>query len=306
MTDVENTPCCNQTKLCHAAFPRISQRTSSSPAAQYQRLKQIQKTVRVAASQYTMNLASLSAYQNPKEETQTIWNSGTPYVAGGGTNWNQMSDRKIPHVQTVVTANANPGPSSTKHTITRMRPGAGSPGGIGVDIKHNCYERYLNRLKAGSLARGRVPNQYPHETKNLKTSIVANSNECTKCTKYNDDGNKNDALLYQVNCDPNPVNAEPTTHPVPTIKYEVGDFVWAQKCRRLPKHQKAQIISMTTDREQYSVKFADCCTMIKPYANIRPYVKCDEHLYPISYVSNGVVTTCDYLEFKNYQETWNQ
>ena len=342
MTDVYNypkeTPCCNQTNLCHAAFPRLSQRTSSSPAAQYQRLKQIQKTVRVAASQYTMNLASLSAHQAPKIETQTIWNSGTPYVAGGGTNWNQMSDRKIPHVQTVVTANANLGPSSTKHTITRMRPGAGSPGGIGVDIKHNCYERYLNRLKAGYLVRGKIPDQYPHETKNLKTAIVSNNSKCTKC-----DNSNNDALLYQVNCDPNPTNAILTTHTVLTIKYNVGDFVWAQKCRRLPKREKAQIIDMTTDLEQYTVKFADCCTMIKPYANIQPYIKCAEHLYPVAYVSdskvfetvqkqidnidknilaanvpvpeleptptaeeNGVVTICDYLEFKNYQETWNQ
>ena len=298
LQDNVETPCCSQTNLCHAAFPKISQRTSSSSAAQYQRLKQIQNTVRVAASSYTMNLASLSAYQGSLDETQTVLNSGTPYVGGGGVNWNQMSDRKVPHVQKVVTASR--GKSSVKNTITRLRPGAGSPGGIGVDIKHNCYDRYLNRLKAGYLVRGRVPSRYLEETKNLKTSIVSNSRKCC-------DGDKNVELLYQTGCDPaNESSVAANTHAVPVILYEVGAFVWARKCKRLPGKEKAQIIGMTTDREQYTVKFADCCTMVKSYAEVQPFAKCTENLLPISYVSNGVVTTCDYLEFKNYQETWNQ
>ncbi len=33
----------------------------------------------------------------------------------------------------------------TKRSITSLRPGAMSPGGSGVDIKHNSYDRYLNR-----------------------------------------------------------------------------------------------------------------------------------------------------------------
>jgi hypothetical protein len=286
----------------------VSQRTSSGSAAQYQRLKQIQNTVRVAASSYTMNLASLSAYQSSLDETQTVLNSGTPYVGGGGVNWNQMSDRKVPHVQKVVTASR--GKSSVKNTITRLRPGAGSPGGIGVDIKHNCYDRYLNRLKAGYLVRGRVPSRYLEETKNLKTSIVSvgQSSNCNKCDKWNDgDGDKNVELLYQTGCDPaNESSVAANTHAVPVILYEVGAFVWARKCKRLPGKEKAQIISMSYNREQYTVKFADCCTMVKSYAEVQPFAKCTENLLPISYVSNGVVTTCDYLEFKNYQETWNQ
>jgi len=302
--NMQHTPCCNSDKLCHAAFPRISQRTSSSSAAQYQRLKQIQNTVRVAASLYTMNLASLSAYQSSLDKTQTVFNSGTPYAGGGGVNWNQMSDRKVPHAQVVVTASR--GKSSVKNTITRLRPGAGSPGGIGVDIKHNCYDRYLNRLKAGYLVRGRVPEQYLHDSKNLKTSIVSNSGTCTKCDKWND-GNKNVELLYQMGCDPNKTQLiSADTHAVPVIHYDVGAFVWARKCKRLTKKEKAQIISMTGDREQYTVKFSDCCTMVKSYAELQPYVKCAENLLPISYMNHGVVTTCNYLEFKNYQETWTQ
>ena len=39
--------------------------TSNTPANQYQRLKIIQNTVRVAASLYTMNLGALNAYSPP-------------------------------------------------------------------------------------------------------------------------------------------------------------------------------------------------------------------------------------------------
>ena len=129
------TPCCETPTMCRASGKTNALKSSSSPAAQYQRLKRIQNTVRVASSLYAMNLAALSVYEKANDKTQTILNSGSTYIGGGGVNWNQMSDRKIPHVQKVVTA--NPGKSSTRYTITRMRPGAGSPGGIGVDIKHN-------------------------------------------------------------------------------------------------------------------------------------------------------------------------
>jgi hypothetical protein len=70
-----------------------------------------------------------------------------------------MSDRKEPHVQKVVTSSGSTyGGNSLKRSLVRMRPGAMSPGGIGVDIKHNSYERYLNRLKGkGPLRRGTIP-----------------------------------------------------------------------------------------------------------------------------------------------------
>ena len=37
--------------------------------------------------------------------------------------------------------------NSTKQTLTRLRPGALSPGGEGVEVKHGSYERYLLKLK---------------------------------------------------------------------------------------------------------------------------------------------------------------
>ena len=64
-----------------------------------------------------------------------------------------MSDRNNAHVQkNVVPTHA----SSTKRTVTRNRPGAGSPGGTGVDVKHGSYERRLARLKGKSCAKNMV------------------------------------------------------------------------------------------------------------------------------------------------------
>ena len=130
--------------------------TSNTPANQYQRQKIIQNTVRVPSSLYTMNLGSLSAYQKPENALYKV-------------NWNQMSDRALPSVQKSNATGATYHSSSTKSTITRLRPGAMSPGGVGCDIKHNSYERYLNRLKGKSfLRRGTIPYDFGLGLKNYK------------------------------------------------------------------------------------------------------------------------------------------
>lgn len=125
---------------------RIPNRNST--AIQYQIQKQIQRTVRIPSTLYAMNLAALNVYQQPNTDPEVVDVNGTPYVAGGDVNWNQMSDRKQPHRQTVITSSGSSyGGNSTKRSLVRMRPGAMSPGGAGVDIKHNSYDRYLNRIK---------------------------------------------------------------------------------------------------------------------------------------------------------------
>lgn len=171
---------------------------SNTPAAQYQKQKLIQNTVRIDSSQYTMNLGSLAGYQNTN-------------IRRGNVPWNQMSDRAEPSVQK---ANANGGntigSSSTRHSIVRLRPGSMSPGGVGCDIKHNSYERYLNRLKGKApLRRGVVPPTFGLEEipfnrafpvyggKVMKTSIVAGCN-CPIVTEQN-----NYLKLYQSNTDQN-------------------------------------------------------------------------------------------------------
>ena len=133
--------------------------TSNTPSNKYQILKLIQNTVRVPSSLYTMNLAGLNAYQHPDTTYRVVDISGANYVVSPGVNWNQMSDRKEPHKQVVVTSSGSAyRGSSTRRSIVSSKPGAMSPGGSGVDIKHNSYDRYLNRIKGKApLRRGVVP-----------------------------------------------------------------------------------------------------------------------------------------------------
>jgi len=106
-----------------------------------------------------MNLAGLNAYQQPDTTYRVVDISGANYVVSPGVNWNQMSDRKEPHKQVVVTSSGSAyRGSSTRRSIVSSKPGAMSPGGSGVDIKHNSYDRYLNRIKGKApLRRGIVP-----------------------------------------------------------------------------------------------------------------------------------------------------
>ena len=123
--------------------------SSSLPATQYQRLRLIQNTVRVPAGLYLDNKAALNVYQPPT-------------AAFNFVNWNQMSDRAIPHVQPITTASGSAyHASSLRRSLVRARPGAGSPGGVGVDINHNSYARYLLRLKGkGPMQSQRIPQTF--------------------------------------------------------------------------------------------------------------------------------------------------
>ena len=102
--------------------------------------QKIWNTVRVPASEYTMNRAALHVYTHP---TLTI-----------GVNWNQMSDRAVAGI---VHTNVPSHASSTRHSITRMRPGSTSAPGAGVDVKHGSYDRYLARFKGRSVLRTQAP-----------------------------------------------------------------------------------------------------------------------------------------------------
>ena len=160
---------------------------ANNEASRYQKNKIIWKTVRVPSSLYTANIAALNVYQKPEDKYQVIDN-GSIYIASPGVNWNQMSDRKQPHIQKVVSASGLTG-NSLKRSIVRQRPGALSPGGIGVDIKHNSYHRYLARITGKApLRRGAIPPLFKYNNipfnpafpvyggKVFKTSIVNNCN----------------------------------------------------------------------------------------------------------------------------------
>lgn len=226
----------------------------NDPASQYQRQKLIQNTVRVKSSLYTMNLAGLTAYQKSSQQSQIVEQAGTPYYVPPKTYWNQMSDRAKPSQQIVKTASGSAyHSSSTRHTITRNRPGALSPGGIGVDIKHNSYDRYLNKIKGkGPLRRGIVSPTYGqyipfnrafpiYGGKVTKTNIV---NGC-KCPDVNDDefiyGSQTSALMDKIL----------SVH----YEFNIGDFVWAKKIDDEKTYFKAVIINM--ENGLYEIRFED-------------------------------------------------
>jgi len=190
--------------------------TTNTPASQYQRLKLIQNTVRVPSSLYVSNLGPLSAYQNP----------GKNQVC-----WNQMSDRVYPSVQkTIVPTGSNSTLNKSTTSVTSSRPGCQSPGGVGCDIKHNSYDRFLNRLKAkGPLRRGSVPPYFGDQiipfnpafpvygAKTIKTNIVSGCDcpveNTNQTTLENNEKIFNDPL-YQ-------------PYPTSQFTFNVGDYVYA-------------------------------------------------------------------------------
>ena len=203
---------------------------SSNPASQYQRQKLIQNTVRVPASLYTMNIAALSAYQKPSDNPLLVEQAGATYLTQARTNWNQMSDRARPSVQRATIPTGTNCSLNRRHTSsTSSRPGCQTPGGVGVDIKHNSYDRYLNRLKGKSvLRRGPIPpnygapipynRAYPIEGgKVVKTGIV------NGCACPDDQGKKElKERVYK-----SPLNAIEDNIRSVSYVYHVGDTVWA-------------------------------------------------------------------------------
>jgi hypothetical protein len=236
--------------------------TSNTPANQYQRQKIIQNTVRVASSLYTMNLGALNAYTQPTPATYNVC-------------WNQMSDRPIPSVQKtyVPTKGGTIGSNSTKHTVTGPRPGAQSPGGIGCDIKHNSYDRYLNRLKGKApLRRGIIPPNFGapipfnrafpvYGGKITKTSIVNNCN-CPIESKTNDSRIYNNPLYY------------PETNITCNDVFKVGDYVYTTEGSS-PYYVRALIIIYNETTLEYRVRFDDESEETKTCDELRIYFPCD-------------------------------
>lgn len=216
-----------------------------------------------------MNLAGLSSYQKPLSRYQLVEQTGTPYIAPPNVYWNQMSDRAKPANQVVKTGSGSTyHGSSTRHTIVRSRPGAMSPGGIGVDIKHNSYDRYLNKIKGKApLRRGIIPETYGapirfdraypvYGGKVVKTSIINGCN-CPdledKSVGYKTSGDK---IIYG-----SELNAIQDKILSVRYKFNLGDFVWAKKYKDDTKFYKAQIINIEND--VYTIKFTDDDTIIE-------------------------------------------
>ena len=102
--------------------------------------KRIYNASRVAASLYNGSLAAANVFAG--SSNKSLYPSGREY---------QMSDRARGAIGTrVVPSHGN----SLSGSLTRARPGASAPGGVGVDVKHDSYARYLARKKGFNERRG--------------------------------------------------------------------------------------------------------------------------------------------------------
>lgn len=280
--------------------------TANTPADQYQRLKLIQNTVRVYASLYTANLGPLSAYQNPGTKTHNVC-------------WNQMSDRVEPSVQkTVVPTGANCTLNRKTTSVTSSRPGGQSPGGIGCDIKHNSYDRYLNRLKGkGPLRRGVVPPNfgvpvipfnpaYPvYGAKTTKTSIVSgcdcpiptNEMEVAELVNPNDskplvtkeNALKNDIQIYN--------NPWYQPYPDSEFSFNIGEYVFAIQSGN--NYFTRAKIQYKYDNLSYIIQFDNGVTEIKNMDSLLIYYpcNCNGQINSQVYPSGFLVTNSSPSEF---------
>ena len=180
-----------------------------------------------------ITVSSSGLYQTAVVQGGRIYTS-TPIISTYNTGfygvcWNQMSDRPVPSVQRVtVPTGSNNSMNSRRHSVTSSKPGSQTPGGKGCDIKHNSYDRYLNRLKGkGPLRRGVVPPTFGapipfnpafpiYGGKTMKTSIIDGC-DCPI------DGNQvtQDERIYN----------DPLYQPVPEVPYgfDVGSYVYAMQ-----------------------------------------------------------------------------
>jgi len=268
-------------------------------AYKYQTQKRIQNTVRVPSSLYSMNLGSIVTYQSPLNTIKV--------------NWNQMSDRRDSHIQVAKASGSFYHGSSLKYSQNRGRPGTGTPGGVGVDVKHNSYYRYLNRLKANKLKHGIIPptfgdpipfnRAFPiYGDKTVKTSII---NNC-KCSNVNLD------LISDISFSSAARNPEFGVN----FKnyYKVGDFVYVRNTENDSFDIVSQILDISD--EVYTVKkcnieYVGCVVYLNDngeifetvYKNMIPYVtgqvcnltwdeieQTDNHI-----VDNRLVNNCDLL-----------
>jgi hypothetical protein len=213
-----------------------------------------------------------------------------------------MSDRPVPSVQRASIPTGYNSSMNRRHTsVTSSKPGSQTPGGKGCDIKHNSYDRYLNRLKGkGPLRRGVIPPgfglpiqfnpAYPiYGGKTVKTNIVSGC-DCpigTPAKNFNQD--------IRVYVDPN-------WQPDPSgnyYVYSVGSLVYA-KYSTNDFYSKGTVVAVSTNppvpSTTYTVTFIiNGVTVTQPgytYSQLIPYFNCDCNsevkLYGTSFGANIV------------------
>lgn len=98
----------------------------------------------------TLKIIDKSVRQHSSSRTDVAKTRSAKDKLGCNMKWswhNQSSKSQAGLVSKNVPSRGN----STKSTLTRHRPGAASAPGLGVDVKHGSYERYLLRKKYKNL-----------------------------------------------------------------------------------------------------------------------------------------------------------
>lgn len=255
-------------RSCNPNFPNRTQTSVGgfTPAEQYQKLKLIQNTVRVYGSLYVDNLGALTAYKKPISD---------PNKGFYGVCWNQMSDRPVPSVQRATIPTGYATSMNRRHTsVTSSRPGCQTPGGVGCDIKHNSYDRYLNRLKGkGPMRRGVVPPNFGKPVsfnralpiyggKTMKTNIVDAGCDCPIDINS---GENQDVKIYN----------NPLWQPYPSenLSFNVGDYVYAIKTGT-DYYSKATVIEKL-ENDNYVIQFEDNTTQTSNISELKIYFPCN-------------------------------
>lgn len=138
---------------------------NSNPLCDWNKKKTTQKKI------WGLVRQSSSSYQGTISSVTVIGplggiNSNKPLMQYSGVNWNQSSDRNVPSVEH----------RHVPRNKTRLRPGSLAGGtGVGVDIKHNSYARFLARKKGKNLTTKPNLSQGP-DTLNLNNPIQGNKN----------------------------------------------------------------------------------------------------------------------------------
>lgn len=245
--------------------------TSNTPANQYQRLKIIQNTVRVPSSLYTSNLGPLTVFKNPTPITSDVC-------------WNQMSDQPFPSVQKATIPSGTGCSLNRKHTsVTSSKPGCQTPGGIGVDIKHNSYDRYLNRLKGKSaLRRGKIPPNFGapikfnpafpvYGGKTTKTNIITGC-DCPI-------GTQSENLQADIRIFNNPLYQP---YPEQQFDFTIGQYVYAIQSG--DNYYTRAIITIINDNE-VTIQFDNGVVETQSSATLLLYFPCN---------CNGVINGATY------------
>ena len=165
-----------------------------------------------------------------------------------------MSDRPVPSVQRASIPTGYATSMNRRHTsVTSSKPGSQTPGGAGCDIKHNSYDRYLNRLKGKApMRRGVVPQNFGkpipfnpafpvYGGKTMKTNIV-NSCDCPITTPVQNE--EQNIILYN----------NPLWQPYPYSEYgfSVGNYVYA---KQTGNNFYTRAIVVSIDSGVYTIQF---------------------------------------------------